>query len=257
MPYPQFYQAFETYYNGSAKFDSLQFEAQRRAGSFLFDANYSLQRSILNYLDTENPYNVLSHWANDGPTMRHYASITASWQLPFGKGRRYLSQPSPVMEKLAGGWVVTSLTYLGSGIWYSPTFSGSDPSNTGTFGGLPDKVGDPYSFPGGKGKLEAFNDAAFAVPKNGTFGNAEPNSLENQHLYMTHLGILKITPLTHRVMFHFQTQISNLLNHPEFLPPSGDISVPGGNQYTSQLGVFSSLERGTPRQITFQGAFVF
>jgi hypothetical protein len=257
LPYPQFYQAYETYYNGSAKFDSLQFEAQRRAGSFLFDANYSLQRSILNYLDTENPYNVLSHWANDGPTMRHYASITASWQLPFGKGRRYLSHPSPVVDKLAGGWVLTSLTYLGSGIWYSPSFSGSDPSNTGTFGGLPDKVGDPYSFPGGKGKLEAFNDAAFAVPKDGTFGNAEPNSLENQRLYLTHLGILKITPLTHRVMFHFQTQISNLLNHPEFLPPSGDISVPGGNQYTSQLGVFNSLERGTPRQITFQGAFVF
>lgn len=256
-PYPQFFQTYLVYYNGSAKFDGLQLEAQRRAGSFTFDANYSLQRSIANFLNTENPYNVLTHWANDGPTQRQYASITMSWTLPFGKGHQYLSHSSPKLQKIAGGWVLTSLTYLGSGTWYSPSFSGSDPSNTGTFGGLPDLVGNPYSFSGGKGKLTAFNDAAFAVPKNGTFGNAEPNSLENQDIYITHLGILKMIPLTHRITFNFQTQISNLFNHPQFLPPSGNISVPGGNEYTSQLGVFSSLERGTPRQITFQGAFVF
>jgi hypothetical protein len=189
--------------------------------------------------------------------MRHYASITASWTLPFGKGHKYLSNASPIVERAAGGWVLTSLTYLGSGIWYSPLYSGSDQSNTGTFGGLPDLVGNPSSFTGGKGALDAFNDAAFAVPQSGTFGNAKPNSLENQDLYLTHLGLLKIIPINQRVSFHFQTQISNLLNHPEFLPPSGDVTVAGGNQYTSQLGVFSSLERGTPRQITFQGAIRF
>ncbi len=256
-PYPQFFSTTLVRFDGGAKFDGLQFEAQRRAGGFLFDASYSFQRSIANYLDTENPYDVLSHWANDGPTQRHYASITASWQLPFGRGKRYLSQASPVVDKMVGGWTLTSLTYLGSGIYYSPYYSGSDPSNTGTFGGLPDKVGDPYSFSGGKTTLQAFNDAAFAVPQPGHFGNALPNSIENQHLYMTHLGALKVIPITHRLTFDFQSQISNLFNHPEFLPPSGDISVPGGNEYTSQLGVFSSLERGTPRQITFQGAFRF
>ncbi len=257
LPYPQFYQGYLTYYNGSAKFDSLQFEGLRRTGSLLFDANYSFQRSTANYLNTQDPSNVLNNWANDGPTMRHYAVISASWTLPFGKNQRYLNHPSGVTGRLAGGWVITSLNYLGSGIWYSPAFSGSDPSNTGTFGGLPDKVGNPYSFPSGRGRLEAFNPAAFAIPQNGTFGNAEPNSLEGQHLYIMHLGILKETPITERISFHFNTEISNLLNHAEFLPPSGDITVPGGNDYTSQLGTFSSLERGTPRQITFQGAFRF
>lgn len=258
LPYPQFLIANYERYNGSAKFDGLQFEVLRRAGSLTFDGNYGFQRSVANFLDTENPYDVLDHgWANDGPTMRHYASITASWALPFGKGHRYLSHPSPIIERAAGGWVLTSLTYLGSGVWYSPLFSGSDPSNTGTFGGLPDKVGDPNSFPNGKGPLDAFNDAAFAVPQSGTFGNAKPNSLESQPLYVTHLGVLKVVPITERVNFHFTTQFSNLLNHPQFIQPSGDISVEGGNQYTSQLGVFSSLERATPRQITFQGAFTF
>jgi hypothetical protein len=244
-------------FDGGAKYDGMQFEGKRRSGSFLFDASFAYQRSIANYLDTENPYDVLSHWANDGPTRRKYATITASWQLPFGHGHRYLSDASPLVDKAAGGWSLTSMTYMGSGYYFSPSYSGSDPSNTGTYGGLPDLVGNPNAVPGGKTVQESFNTAAFAVPQPGHFGNALPNSLENQDLYVTHLGILKITPITERVSFHFTTQISNLLNHPEFLPPSGNISVPGGAEYTSQTGVFSSLERATPRQITFQGAFRF
>ena len=257
LPYPQFYQAYYTYYNGSAKYDSLQFEARRRAGGFTFDASYSLQRSIANYLNTQNPYNVLGNWANDGVTMRQYAVISGSWNLPFGKDQRYLSNATGIVKDAATGWVLTSINYLGSGEWYSPSFTGPDPSNTGTYGGLPDKVGNPYSFPGGKQTLEAFNDAAFAVPQTGTFGNAQVNSLESQHLYLMHVGILKSTPITERIRFDFQCQISNLLNHPEFTIPSGIISVPGGNQYTSQLGTFNSLERGQPRQISFRGAFRF
>jgi hypothetical protein len=244
-------------FDGGAKYDGMQFEGKRRSGSFLFDANFAYQRSIANYLDTENPYDVLSHWANDGPTRRKYATITASWQLPFGHGHKYLSDGSPLVERAAGGWSLTSMTYMGSGYYFSPAYTGSDPSNTGTFGGLPDLVGDPNAVPGGKTVQESFNTAAFAVPQPGHFGNALPNSLENQDLYVTHLGILKITPINERISFHFTTQISNLLNHPEFLPPSGNISVPGGAEYTSQTGVFTSLERATPRQITFQGAFRF
>jgi hypothetical protein len=257
LPYPQFYQGYYTHYDGSAKYDAVQFEARRRAGGLTFDASYSLQRSIANYLNTQNPYSVLSNWANDGVTMRQYAVISGSYNLPFGKDQRYLSNATGVVKNAATGWVVTSINYLGSGEWYSPSFTGSDPSNTGTFGGLPDKVGNPHSFAGGKQPLEAFNDAAYAVPQTGTFGNAQVNSLQSQHLYLMHVGILKATPITERITFDFQCQIANLLNHPEFAIPSGIISVPGGNQYTSQLGTFNSLERGQPRQISFRGAFRF
>lgn len=256
-PFPQFLGTDMTMYNGSTKYDSMQFEALRRAGNLTYDATYTFQRSIANYLDTENPYDVLSHWANDGVTMRHYVSAMVSWNLPFGKGQRFMGTANPILQKVVGGWNVMSLTYLGSGLWFSPSFDGSDPSNTGTFGGLPDRVGNPHQFNGGKQRLQNFNDAAFAVPQPGTFGNALPNSLESQGLYVTHLGIIKSVPITERVTFHFDTNISNLFNHPEFLAPSGDISVPGGNEYTAQHGTFDSLERAMARQITFKGSFTF
>ncbi|HZY61941.1 MAG TPA: TonB-dependent receptor [Edaphobacter sp.] len=255
-PYPQFFSTTEIRSDGGAKFNAFQVSAKRRLGGLTFGGSYSYSHSKANYLDTENPYDVLSHWANDGVTRRHYASANAVWALPFGKGKRYLSSGG-MTDRLVGGWSTSVVTYLASGLWFSPSFDAADPSNTGTVGGLPDRVGDPNSVPGGKNINNWFNVAAFAVPQPGHFGNALPNSLEGQHLYQTHVSLTKSTAITERVHFIFVTQISNIFNHPQFLTPSGDISVAGGNQMTSQYGTFDSLESGQVRQITFLGGFTF
>jgi hypothetical protein len=256
-PYPQFVDTTELEFNGSAKFDSLQLEAKRRVSGFTLEANYSLSRSTQNDLDVENPYDVLSHWANDGVTRRNYASASVVYSLPFGQGKRFLGDSGPMLDRAVGGWSTSVITYVASGLYFSPSFDSADPSNTGTFGGLPDKIGNPNNIPGGKSKTNWFNTAAFAVPEAGTFGNALPNSLESQDLYITHLSLTKSVPLTDWLHFQFVTQMSNLFNHPQFLSPSGDISAAGGNQFTSQFGTFDSLEGGQQRQITFQGAFTF
>jgi hypothetical protein len=244
-------------FDGGTRYNALQFEAKRRVGGFNFNASYAYTESLADYLDTENPYDVLGHWANDGQTRRHYASGGLVWALPFGKGQRFLVGSGGAVDRIVGGWSTSIQTFLASGLGFSPAYSGSDPSNTGTVGGLPDLVGDPNNIPGGKSYNNWFNTAAFAVPQPGHFGNARPNSLEGQHLYQTHLSLTKSVPITERVHFNFVTQISNLFNHPQFLTPSGDITVAGGNQFTSQYGTFDSLESGQVRQITFQGGFTF
>jgi hypothetical protein len=255
-PYPEFFSTTEIRSDGGAKFNAFQISAKRRVGGLTFGGSYSYSHSTANYLDTQNPYDVLSHWANDGVTRRHYASANAVWALPFGKGKRYLSGGG-FSDRLVGGWSTSVVTYLASGLWFSPSFDGADPSNTGTVGGLPDRVSDPNNVPGGKSINNWFNVAAFAVPQQGHFGNALPNSLEGQHLYQTHVSLTKSMAITDRVHFIFITQISNVFNHPQFLTPSGDISVEGGNQMTSQFGTFDSLESGQVRQITFLGGFTF
>lgn len=256
-PYSQFVATNLLKFDGGAHYDALQLAINRRVGDLTFSGSYSYTHSTVNYLDTENPYDVLSHWANDGVTRRHYASVNMVWALPFGQNKRYLGSSGDVVNRAVGGWSTSVATYLASGLWFSPKFDGVDSSNTGTFGGLPDKVGDPTNVPGGKNKNNWFNVAAFAVPQPGHFGNALPNSLEGQHLYQTHVSLTKSTAITERVHFNFVMQVSNLFNHPQFLNPSGDISVAGGNQFTSQYGTFDSLESGQVRQITFLGGFTF
>jgi hypothetical protein len=256
-PHPQFVSTTLLRFDGGSHYNALQLEAKRRVGALTFSGSYSFSSSLANYLDTENPYDVLGHWANDGQTRRHYASANMVWALPFGNNQRFLSGHGRLVDELAGGWSTSVLTFLASGLGFSPSFSGSDPSNTNTFGGLPDLVGNPYQIPGGQNYHNWFNTAAFAVPQPGHFGNARPNSLEGQHLYQTHLSLTKTAAITERVHFMFITQISNIFNHPQFLTPSGNISVPGGNEFTTQYGTFDSLESGQQRQITFLGGFTF
>ncbi|MEZ2346611.1 carboxypeptidase regulatory-like domain-containing protein [Terriglobus sp. RCC_193] len=256
-PYPQFVSATMVRYDGNANYNGLQFDVRRRVGSFTFTANYSLSSSQANFLDTENPYNVLGRYANDGLTRRHYSASTLTYALPFGHGKRYLNGAGGMTDRVVGGWSTNVMTYLASGTWFSPGFTGSDPSGTNTLSGLPDLVGDPNNIPGGKSKTNWFNQAAFAIPKPGTFGNALPFSLAGQNLYQTHVSIIKSTLITERVKFNFVTQISNLFNHAQFVNPTGSISSATGNQFTSQIGTFGGYEVATPRNITFQGAFVF
>jgi hypothetical protein len=256
-PQPQFVDTTLLKFDGGANYNGLQLEVKRRVQGFTFDANYTYSKSLANYLDTENPYNVLGHWANDGVTRRQYATASVVYKLPFGHGQHFLAGSGPLVDGIAGGWSTSVITYLASGLYFSPSYDGADPSNTGTFGGLPDRIGDPSSVPGGKSKTDWFNLAAFAVPQAGTFGNARPNSIESQNLYLAHLSLAKSFPIKDRLHFEFMTQISNIFNHPQFLSPSGDISSAGGNQFTSQFGTFDSLETAQQRQISFLGAFTF
>ncbi|MGI4755675.1 MAG: carboxypeptidase regulatory-like domain-containing protein [Janthinobacterium lividum] len=256
-PYPQFVAATVLRFDGGANYNGLQFDVRRRVGALTFSANYALSSSKANYLNTENPYNLLNQYANDGLTRRHYSSGTVTYALPFGRGRRFLNGAGALTDRTVGGWSTVVLTYLGSGTYFSPAFSGADPSNTNTLGGLPDLVGDPNNVPGGRSKTNWFNTAAFAVPQQGRFGNALPNSLVGQSLYQTHVSLIKTTTLTERVKFNFVTQISNLFNHAQFLNPSGNISSASGNQFTGQIGTFDAYEGAKPRNITFEGAFVF
>ena len=256
-PYPQYNALTELRYDGGARYDAMQFEVKRRIGGIDLDASYALSRSDANYLDVENPNDVLSHWANDGVTRRQYAVASIVYALPFGSGHQLFTRGGAGVQRFVGGWSVSAVTYIASGLYFSPSYDGVDASNTGTVGGLPDLVGNPNAVSGGKSPTNWFNQAAFAVPQSGTFGNALPNSLEGQHLLQTQVSLTKSFALTERVRFTFNSQISNLFNHPQFLVPSGDISVATGNQFTSQFGTFDSLETGQQRQITFQGGFSF
>jgi len=263
-PYSQFVSVTMTRYNGNANFNGLQFDVRRRIGSLTFSANYALSSSQANYLNTENPFAIPGRYANDGLTRRHYSSGTVTYALPFGHGRRYLKSAGGLTDRVVGGWSTNVMTYLASGTWFSPSFDAKfrdraqdDPSGTNTLGGLPDLVGNPNNIPGGRSKTNWFNTAAFAIPQPGNFGNALPNSLVGQNFYQTHVSIIKSAPITERVKFNFVTQISNLFNHAQFLNPSGSINTDGGNRFTSQAGTFDAYEVAKPRNITFQGAFVF
>jgi hypothetical protein len=250
-PYPEFVGVTEARSDGKTKYDSFQIQAQKRVGDFTFNAHWTLANSFATFLNTENPYRTSEDWARQSGDRRHYAVIMTTWRVPLGRGKKFLGTAPAVVDGVLGGWTLSTISYFTSGFFFSPSFSGSDPSNTNTVGGLPDRIADG-NLPGGERSYTRwFDAAAFRVPAAGTFGNSAPNVLESQGLNVHQLGLAKTFRITERLSTTFTGQISDLFNTPHFNNPTSNISVPATvARFTGVVSDFEA-EKANGRRIAF------
>lgn len=247
LPYPQFVSAYDLRENAGSKYNALSVEAKRRVGEVTFDWNWTWANSLENDLNLENPYAPLQ-WSHDDITVHHRVALSTMWEIPLGKGRRYLGNASGAVDQIIGGWRLYWLGFFETGQYFTPSFSGSDPSNTNTFGGIPDRVCNGNK-PSGSRTIDSwFDTSCFVAPPPGRFGNSGANILEGPGLQSQNLSLSKTFNLTERFHLEFSAMISNLFNHPNFLNPDSDISVPGAGVISSQPDSFSP-QRAGPRLI--------
>ncbi len=147
-PYPQYGDMQQDYTKGvSMRYQSIQFDFRRpfRNGLSLFFAyNYHRQQDQYFYDDLDR-YQQKFGWTA-GTYPRHRISEAASWELPIGKGKTYLSGISRPLDLLVGGWNVGTVLS-----WRSGDFT--------YFGGML-QVSDPaQNIPDGA----YFNPAAFQL----------------------------------------------------------------------------------------------
>jgi len=232
-PFPQFVSTTEVREDGKSKYDSLQVQVQRKVGLISFNAHWTWANNMHNWLITENPYNVTTRWARDALTRRHRAVIETMIDLPWGRGRRYLSSAHWLANAIIGGWNLQTISVFSTGLYFSPAFSGFDPSNTNTVGGLPDRIADGNIEPSQRCVDRGFDPSAFRVPEPGRFGNSGANILEGQGVNVHHLALSKQFSITERVRLLFTGAISNLFNTPHFIDMRTNISTAGTGQWFS------------------------
>lgn len=232
-PYPQFVST--TYYmtNGQSKYDALLFEAKRTLGHLTFDANYTYANSMANYLNLQNPYDLLQ-WNHDQYTARQRAVIEFLYPLPFGKGQRWGSNMPAFADAVVGGWRVNWISTFQSGQYFSPSFSGSDPSHTNTVGGVPDRICNGNLGSGQRGPNHWFNAACFAVPQAGHFGDSGVDILEGPRTNVSNMTIGKEFPIKERFRLTLEGLFLDMFNTPTYAFPAANISSPG------TVGVISS-----------------
>jgi hypothetical protein len=246
-PFPQFVNTTMTETDGRTNYDALTIEAMRRAGSITFDAFWTLEHNMSDYLNLQDPYNH-KLWNRTPYSPNQIATIKAAWQLPVGRGQRYLSNAPTLINGFLGGWQAYFMCYFQTGQFFSPTYSGADPANVGITTGYPDRVANG-NLPTGQRSLSSwFDTSAFALPAQGHFGNSGVNILEGPGFSAQHVSIVKDFSIYERLKLQFTLAVSNVFNHPNFLPPSGNISVPQGNVITSDVGPYSQL-KGGPRSM--------
>lgn len=247
-PYPQFVGASFRQNDGKSNFDSLQLEGQRRVGWLTFNANYTWASNLHNYLNTQNPYDVTDHWSRDDFQPRHRTAITALIELPWGAGRRYLSQAPALVDQILGGWTLQTTSFFATGKHFSPAFSGSDPSNTNTVGGLPDRICDG-NLPRGQRTLERwFDPSCFVVPPlEGRFGTSAPNVLVGPGIHVHHLALVKKFRVGERFLLTYNASFSNVFNRAHFTNPRNNISAANPGILTSTPGWTAESEGGARR----------
>jgi len=247
-PYPQFVATNLQRNNGSSEYNALSVEVKRRVGELTFDWNWTWASNLDTMENLQNPYGPLP-WNHDYLTPHHRVVLNTMWEIPVGRGRRFGAKLPGALNQVVGGWSLYWISYFESGLWFSPQFSGSDPSNTNTFSQVPDRICNG-NFPPSQRSINGwFNTSCFAVPPNGRFGNSGVNILEGPGLNNQSVSLTKNFPVTERVHIEFSAMVSNVFNHPNFEnPTSNDITVPGAGVIGAVPDYYSAVKAG-PRLV--------
>lgn len=220
-PYPQ-YGNFASITNaGSSTYNSIQLKLNKRwsnglwlLSAFTYGKAFNDQPEIC--CASPWPPDSYNIQAEHGPADydQRYRSVTSfAWDLPFGKGRRFLDGEG-ALERIFGGWQLGGIVTIAAGFPFSPA-TGLDTSNTGSFGQLrPDVVGNPD--PGERTPERWFDPAAYATPAEFTFGNAGRNSLVGPGTRTADLYLRKELKMRGRARLELRIEAFNAFNHPNF-----------------------------------------
>lgn len=166
--------------------------------------------------------------------------LTGSYDLPFGKGRRW-SSSSRLLNGALGGWSLNTVTLIESGPYLTPTISCSfDQTNTDPIAAgsvcRPDLVGNPI--PANQASGNYYNINAFAPTPVGAarIGNAGVGILEGPGTIAVNASVSKRMAIREGLGLCFEATFTNALNHTNFAPPATNVSSP------STFGVLQSAQ---------------
>jgi hypothetical protein len=156
---------------------------------------------------------------------RHVFTMTSSWEVPVGKGRRFLADAPGVVKGILGDWSINGIFNAMSGEPFSVR-SGARTSNAGhesraavvTF-----TQPELQDLPNVRGPVLFPNANNFVLPQPGTNG-AGRNIFTAPGYWNLDLSFIKFFNVTERIRVQFRTEMFNALNHPNFDNPR-DASV--------------------------------
>jgi len=192
-------------------------------------------------------YNRSLDWGPSDFDRRQLFTFSGIYQLPFGKGKRYLSNANMLTRALLGNWNIGWVVTLNSGQPFR-ILAGGDIANVGGGSQRARVVGNPNTgFT--QSRLEWFNTAAFALPAPFTFGNAGRNNMTGPPVKNWDFISFKDFPFTERMTLQFRAEFFNFLNHPNF-------GVPHNNVQDAAFGQITATSTA-PRQIQFALKLLF
>jgi hypothetical protein len=251
-PFPNFPEIDYVTNGAGHQYNGLTFEAHRNLASGLYfqsswtwardryDLDYNWDFDTWQYV-SENPRD---RHREVGPAMEiptHRWTSNFIYQLPFGKGRKFFSGVSRLANLAVGGWEMTGIYTLQTGMFLTPFWTGDDPvgiaftdsSTPASVTMRPDILKNPNLSSGQRTLDRWFDTSAFAAPKPGQFGTSGKGVIKGPGVNVMSFGLAKEFAFNERARLRWEITASNFLNHPNWQNPSTDIT-------DSSLGVITS-----------------
>jgi len=210
--------------------------------------------------------------------IRNVFHFSGGYELPFGKGKRFMGDASGFTEKLIGGWsVIWSSTFQGgqpitlscptsttSGTACGALFTGqslrlglhTDANGVLSYFGNPGAFTQPCAL--GPNSVPIPNSPSGCVPLTGFAGLGGITQVEGPGFHRADISLFKNIPINERFRVQFRAEFFNIANHPNFNAPNfggnGVVAISGsGNYNNSTFGEIGSTRDAPydPRQIQF------
>jgi hypothetical protein len=188
------------------------------------------------------------------------------YELPLGRGKHFLSNPSRALDRLVSGWQLSAILVWESGLPFTPSYTdcGKD-EDTGPC--RPNLVGNPTVSdpspkawfavaPPGTSGTGCINTAAptselnangctrgpWSRPAAGTFGNTAYDSFFGPHYANLDSSLSKSFYVSEKVTAQFRAELFNSLNHVNLGQPNASVDSATAGQITS-LATLAQMRR--------------
>ncbi len=238
--------------DGTNSYKALQIKVDHRISSGLtLNGSYTYSRAY----DNDGSYqpDLAQGYGRQDFNRDSVLILTSIYELPFGRGKKFLGNTSRAADLLVGGWQWNATMVIGSGLPFSPSYQNCSfdrdtgpcrPNKTGSF-----SMGSG-SFNGQTHQVVYFTPVAtmcddpstctsvvtqsgpFSDPGIGKFGNIQRNSFTGPGEFLSDMSIFKNFTITERVHAQFQAEFFNVFNHPVYANPNVCIDCSSGGLIT-------------------------
>lgn len=118
-PYPQYASILQQFTNGFRnRYQALQIRAQRAYSNglgVLLAYNFNRESTTQFFNDVEQYTNTTQWIPSNNP--RHRLTLSGTYDLPFGRGRKFGANMHPLLNAIVGGWSSSNIFYFRSGVF--------------------------------------------------------------------------------------------------------------------------------------------
>jgi hypothetical protein len=273
--------------DASTHYDALQVKVEKRFSQGLQFLGHYTYSHAFNYDSGYFSVDPRFAYGPDDFNRNHVFVVNTVYELPVGKGKKYMGDVSRAVNLLIGSWQVSNTSNWSGGLPFTPSIG--ECGHISDAGPCRPDLLPGQSFSTGlhrdsKGNLTWFTPVSalaygtvagtvdactlarptagpFALPACGHVGNARRNSLRGPRAFFSDLSLAKNFSITEKYKAQFRFDAYNVFNHPVlgFSSTQGNtcIDCGGGGQISSIEADASPNAPNGMRQLQFGLRFTF